>query len=238
MGTSKQQSLATISAATRALAEATTPEQTQAVAAMSEAAMAWAKASGDYGLLIEAKRVHVRARFRTVELVRALMPSRGGAGGSTPKRKDNDILSLSAREVLDQVGLTEVDWHNLLGEWRTLKGADGHLREDLLDAYLGKQAEEGEDPTTAGLLRYIDSLFNPPKPKPAPKRGGDTPLDEATFLIKDLTEVLHQIGTITDASQVKGRLATARKIRQLFTAVVKGLDKLIAQLEAYKEGDK
>jgi hypothetical protein len=167
------------------------------------------------------------------------MPARGGAGGSTPKRKVDDNFSvLSQADVLAQVGLTEVEWHDLLAEWRALKGADGRLREDLLDAYLGKQAEEGEDPTTAGLLRYIDNLFNPPKPKPAPKRGGDTPVDEATFLIKDLTEVLHQIGTITDASQVKGRLATARKIRQLFTAVVKGLDKLIAQLEAFKEGDK
>lgn len=238
MATSKQQSLATISAATRALAEATTPEQTQAVAAMSEAAMAWAKASGDYGLLIEAKRVHVRARFKTVELVHLVMPKQGRKKGTKVVGKEVvDNFFTSAADVLAQVNITEEEWHDLLGEWRTLKGADGHLREDLLDAYLGKQAEEGEDPTTAGLLAYIKDLLNPKKPKP-PKKHADTPLDEATFLIKDLTEVLHQVGTITDASQVKGRLATARKIRQLFTAVVKGLDKLIAQLEAFKEGDK
>jgi hypothetical protein len=202
---------------------------------MSEAAMAWAKASGDYGLLIEAKRVHVRARFRTVELVRPLMPGPGvKAKGIVPDDRHN----LSAKDVLAQVGLTENEWGDLLTEWRTLKGTDGKLREDLLNDYLGKQAEEGEDPTTAGLLRYIDSLFNPPKPKPAPKRGSDTPVDEATFLVKDITEVLHRVGTITDASQVKAKLATARKIRQLLAAVMKGLDKLIAQLEAFKEVDK
>lgn len=58
-----------VSSAEKALAFATTPEQSKNVESVAAAAIAWAKEQGDYELAVEAARVYILARRKTTELI-------------------------------------------------------------------------------------------------------------------------------------------------------------------------
>jgi hypothetical protein len=117
-------SILKLSQAEMMLANATKPEQTKKVEAVSAAAIAYAKEQGDYEAMVTATRIYVLARRRTTELFMS--------------ERNIDV-------TLEEMGFTRMQWLRRKREYE--------IEQDALEEYFDECISYGWNPSIAGLLK-------------------------------------------------------------------------------------
>ena len=133
-------SIATLSKAEQALANATSPKESRAIESTAAAVKAWAKEQGDFEGVVRAFRIFILARRKTTELI-----SEHIAGAGRPKQLDNNNF-VPEDKILESYGITPKQW---VGRRKELE-----VPTTDIDNYTDKCLDEHTEPTISGLLRY------------------------------------------------------------------------------------
>jgi len=116
------------------LTNAGTPQETQAVEAISAAAIAYAKEQHDYETMVIATRIYLLARRKTTELI--LPEIQHGGQGNT-------------RVTLLDYGFTKMQWNRRVKELQ--------VEQEKVNAYFDNCISKGWNPSIAGVLKFADS---------------------------------------------------------------------------------
>lgn len=125
-----------LSQAQKALAMASTPQESKQVEAMSKAAISWAKEMNDFGLLIEAFRVYLLSRRKTTELIEPQI----GKGGNYSK--------------LGNIEMTQLSDFSLTKQQMYLRRKELSVDINKISEYLDRCKRLKEEPTIKGMLLF------------------------------------------------------------------------------------
>ena len=128
--------LTPVSKAERALARASTPEETREVEAMAAAAKAWAYEQNNYELAFEASVIYVTARCKTTELI---MPTIRSQEMGRPNKYDDNVI------LIGDYGFSQKQWNRRKKELEA-RGKFGFYQDDCV--------VKRDLPTPYGLVGY------------------------------------------------------------------------------------